>query len=119
MLLIDFKLILHISFSDAFSQFNLSLFPHAVHQHRTALFRYSYPCILKPASIRSIYPTVRLHHDRISASLDPTGITPRQVLQCVYITSQLVLSLFLTMSSVYSSRPLAHRTKHLYNVLSD
>lgn len=93
MLLIDFQLILCISFSDACSQFNLSLFFHAVHQHRTALFRCSYPCILKPTSIRSIYLTVRPHHDRLSARLYPTGISPRQVLQCIYITSKLVLSL--------------------------
>ena len=93
MLLIDFQLILHISFSDACSQFNLSLFPHAVPQHRTTLLRWSYPCILKPTSIRSIYHTVRTHHDRLSARLYPTGISLRQVLQCVYIPFQLVLSL--------------------------
>lgn len=93
MLLIDFQLILSISFSDAYSQFNLSLFSHAVPQYRTALFRCSCPCILKPNSIRSICPTVRPHHDRLSARLYSTGISPRQVLKRVYITSQLVLSL--------------------------
>lgn len=107
-ILIDFQLFptfSHISFSNECSQFNLSLFFHAVHQHRTALFRCSYPCTLKPTSIHLIYPTVRPHHDRLSARLYPTGISPRQVLQRIYITSQLVLSLSSSLCSTIFASP--------------